>query len=466
MTETTFRNRSRRRAVAAGAAILLLAVGLAAIAGCYEGENFEQAKAYKIDSRSQLIGGEKAHGNLGDYMLENDKIRVILNAHPTDASVNKYGGSIIDADIVRFENNFDPTEEGYDRFLQLTPVFDVKTFGLETYRNSAPVYKVDQDSFKIVADGADGGAAVIKVTGVMEEIIELLKFIPVPLTSLPIRAETTYTLKPGKNWVEITTTYTLLERDKTEAAETVEIPLRPLTAEDNPLINIFTGDAVGDAIFFGDSVDMFGPGEWGFADDWYIEEQYNHGRSTLFEPPTVDWVAGVSDKIGYAIVSDDGPISLPIMVSFLTFGFEKVAEPGNTAPLPGSTYTYTRYFVVDEGDLAGLLDHVIDLRGWDSGRVEGTVISATDGPRGLRRRGLCLQAPTADRGRLAGPGRGRLRRDEPVPRRAARRLGRHAPARPVQPLYDRLGPLPAGRRRPLFGASSRSTPRRASRTTS
>ena len=60
------------------------------------------ARVFKIEHRSQLIGGPAAAGAVGDCLLENDKIRVIVHGRPehTGDSVG-FGGTIIDADIQR-----------------------------------------------------------------------------------------------------------------------------------------------------------------------------------------------------------------------------------------------------------------------------------------------------------------------------------------------------------------------------
>jgi hypothetical protein len=179
--------------------------------------------------------------------------------------------------------------------------------------------------------------------------------------------------------VEIETTYRLLNPDGSEPAETIEVPLRPIEPEDNVLTGMLTADEFGDAVFFGDSLSLFGPGVFGFASEWYLNDQVLRGESSLTSPPTLDWVAGVDEEIGYALVAADGPIVFPLMESFLTIGFQKTTGEGHAWPAPGSTYRFKRYFIVDEGDVARLLDHVIEIRNWPAARVSGHVIDGTTG---------------------------------------------------------------------------------------
>ncbi|MCC6159181.1 MAG: PHP domain-containing protein [Deltaproteobacteria bacterium] len=371
-------NRSRMNVRRGPVAIGLVSIiALIFVAACEDAEEFREARAYKIDSRSQLIGGPKALGTLGDYMLENDKIRVIVNGQPTDMTggmPNKWGGAIIDADIQRVESFFDPAVGGKDALVEILPIMDVKTFGYDNVYDSGPIVRVPQDAVEILRDGGDGNTAEVRVKGVIHELIPLLQLIPVPLSFLPVEAETTYSLAPGDNFVKISTTFRLLNQDGSEPSETFEVPIRPISADDNPIASILTGDVFGDALFYGDSLDVIGPGLFGFSSSFFIEDLFDAGRSTFTDTPVVDWSAGAGDGIGYALVSPNGPLSFPVMESFLTIAFQQLTEDGYAFPKPGSSYTYERFLVVDEGDIGGLLDHVVEIRDWPYGKVEGRVL--------------------------------------------------------------------------------------------
>ncbi|MCB1152477.1 PHP domain-containing protein [bacterium] len=360
------------------ALILVLVATLGGSFGaCADSEEFVQTRAYKVTSRSQLIGGPKALGNKGDYIIENDRIRVLINGHPTDYSggvPNKWGGGILDADIQRVENFFEPGTVGKDALVELLPIMDVKTFGYDNIFGSGPVVRVPQDAIEILNDGSEDGAAAIKVSGTIQELISLLRIIPVPLSNLPVKAETIYSLEPGENWLKISTRFTLLNEDGSEPDTLFEVPLQPITDTDNPIGSIVTGDAFGDAVFFGDGVSVIGPNVFGFSSSWFVEDQFNQGNSTFIASPTVPWSAGVNEDIGYALVSEDGPLSFPVIESFLTIAFQQITAPGYQLPTSGATYTYNRYLVIDEGDVAGLLDHMTDIRGWAYGKVRGHVL--------------------------------------------------------------------------------------------
>jgi hypothetical protein len=77
-----------------------------------------------VAAREELIGGPGALGEVGDYLLENDQVRIIIQNKGFSRGFGVYGGSLIDADLVR------PTAEGgsngglgQDRFGELFPIF-------------------------------------------------------------------------------------------------------------------------------------------------------------------------------------------------------------------------------------------------------------------------------------------------------------------------------------------------------
>jgi hypothetical protein len=57
--------------------------------------------ARTVESEADLIGGPYARGRLGDTLLENDRIRVVISAPGREISAAPWGGNIIDADVRR-----------------------------------------------------------------------------------------------------------------------------------------------------------------------------------------------------------------------------------------------------------------------------------------------------------------------------------------------------------------------------
>jgi hypothetical protein len=367
-----------RRLVRVGACVLLLGL----LVTCQYGpSNFGVPHAYRVTSRAQLIGGPKAVGRVGDVIIENDKIRLLINAHPTDPNTVKSGGGLVDADIQRVENYFSPALPGQDELVELLPLIDVKMAGIQTIPGSAPVLRVAGDAVDIVdaGGGADSDQASVKITGVLTNAIQILRLLPTPLNMLPMQTQTTYTLHKGQNHVEITTSFIVLNKDGSVPSQLRQVPLRPLTPSDNVVTGMITNNEFGDAVFFGSSLAMLGPDVFGFSPDWQIQDEFEKGISMLTAPFMVDWTAGVGAKVSYGLVSPDSPIVFPFMESFLTVGFQKIAVDGYALPQPGDSFSYTRYFIVTECDAAGVLNDVIPLKGWESAHVAGHVFDAGKG---------------------------------------------------------------------------------------
>ena len=59
------------------------------------------ATVQRIESYNQLIGGPGALGGIGDYLIQNGKIRIIVQNRGLSRGFGIYGGGIIDADLVR-----------------------------------------------------------------------------------------------------------------------------------------------------------------------------------------------------------------------------------------------------------------------------------------------------------------------------------------------------------------------------
>ena len=119
----------------------------AALAAC-DGEPAPRARAQRIAASRELIGGPKAIGRIGDYLLENGQIRVIIHDAGPGRASTPYGGSMIDADLVRIGG---ASGDGADQLSELLP-----SFLLGIIR---PV------SVEVTADGSDGGPASVTVRG-------------------------------------------------------------------------------------------------------------------------------------------------------------------------------------------------------------------------------------------------------------------------------------------------------------
>ncbi len=188
------------------------------------------SKAKLIDDTSDLVGGPFAQGVVGDYLLENDKIRVVIQRPYRHIGAAPYGGTIIDADLKRAAG-----QPGRDQIGKMTVLY---AFG-----RTLNTRKVE-----VLQDGALGGAAIIAATGtdavddyinvpnIIDEYLGAgVKLVVDPNAPLPITATTYYVLSPGESRVRVLTAFC-----------------------NNGTENIVTG--VGDVFEQGGVSDFFNPG--------------------------------------------------------------------------------------------------------------------------------------------------------------------------------------------------------------
>ena len=78
---------------------ILCCAALMGVVSCGDPESNTYAR--RVESVGELIGGPGAIGEVGDYLIGNQKIRVVLQNQGWSRGFGIFGGGIIDADIVR-----------------------------------------------------------------------------------------------------------------------------------------------------------------------------------------------------------------------------------------------------------------------------------------------------------------------------------------------------------------------------
>ncbi|MBA2663262.1 MAG: CehA/McbA family metallohydrolase [Bradymonadaceae bacterium] len=155
--------RERRRFGMAALVALAILLGMIFFAACGTEEREARATAQRVTSRSQLIGGPTALGEVGDFLLENDQIRLVIQDRSFNRGAGLFGGSLIDADLVRADGKGNAMGgNGRDSFGELFPAFFLEM--------------IDPEAIVIVNDGSDGKAAIIEVQGRGGEFITMLRF--------------------------------------------------------------------------------------------------------------------------------------------------------------------------------------------------------------------------------------------------------------------------------------------------
>jgi len=105
-----------------------------------------KARLRRISDPADLITGPLAHGQLGDWLLENGSARFVIQdvAKRDLYSVGGFGGNLIDAELVG--------RPGLDNFLETQPAVNVETV-------------INAQTVEIVNDGQDGLPAVLRTCG-------------------------------------------------------------------------------------------------------------------------------------------------------------------------------------------------------------------------------------------------------------------------------------------------------------
>ncbi|MCA9518452.1 MAG: carboxypeptidase regulatory-like domain-containing protein, partial [Myxococcales bacterium] len=367
---------------------LLTALALAAAPGCDESpEPF--ARAYRATSPDQLIGGDLAMAQVGDFILENDRVRIAVLDKESSPAPGVFGGTLVDADLQRPEAQF-RGGRGHD---QLAEVFPVANLFFP---------RPGTGDIAIVSDGSDGGAAIVRVSGDGGLFLEALSILQDPLVAalfagvkVDLRFTTDYILEPGKRYVRMATTVTWT------SAPTPSDAVKPLPVLTGPtsIFGVLLGDAdngvqpgvmAGDFVFFGGHNDLFAPGI-GFDEEKPVFDALYANRDTFTQPLAFDYMAAAGGEVSYGYFN--GPpaeggepqVLVPLITSsstgFVTHALACSTDSDDDATCDAfTTWTYERFLAVGDGDIASVADVVYAARGTVVGTLEGVVRGATGAP--------------------------------------------------------------------------------------
>jgi hypothetical protein len=355
-----------------------LAVALAAvsIAGCKDATR--RATATRLSTIEQRIGGPKALGDVGDYLLENDKIRLIIHGPGDNRSTTVYGGSLIDADLQRPNGT---RSRGNDQLGEFLPAFVFEA--------------MDPADFRITATGEDGGPAIVTLEGVGGDVLQTVALLNTALIFPPgLSFRTDYILEPGNSYVEIKTTVT------NTSAEVHRLPFvdPPGLADfgiDLPgLDELQLSTPFGHYMILGAEQKTFAPGRAGFNVRFTTEELYDEaGGLPAFPGVVADFVATRGKGVSYGFTHEGGAqnyvsnfstyypsqsvkpysVLVPFLFSALTAVYHTNPPPQLQ---PGEEFSYSIYFIVGRGDVGSIGDVVYDIHGISTGVFSGRVYDA------------------------------------------------------------------------------------------
>jgi hypothetical protein len=154
-------------------------VVIALVGACSSESPTALLQAFRVSDRDQIFGGgPRALGDIGDYVLSNDQIRVVIQQPGFSRGFGVYGGSIIDADLRR------PDEQGrgsslsaggHDIFAELFPSFFFQAVAcdkVEVLSDGSAPYSQSYGTRKL---HYDAGVAVVRASGGGGEFLTMLR---------------------------------------------------------------------------------------------------------------------------------------------------------------------------------------------------------------------------------------------------------------------------------------------------
>ncbi len=309
------------------------------------------ASAVQIAAAVDCVDGPNSRCRVGDYLLSNDKIRVVVQDIQRNylGGIGQFGGQIIDADLVR------TVGADRDNFEEWAVSLNVESTAHYT-------------SITVLNDGSNGGPAVIRATGV-DDLLDLLNpssviadfGILLPPTvddfDIPVTVHTDYILEPGASFVRVDTT-------------------------------VQNTDVSSLDIFFGEFLNGSGQVE-------LFQSGYGFGEPLIASPcgsPACNRLANMvaysgeldADGVSYAYVSDvansstftTSGVTVPLLGTDVLGALVGLASANFTlAPngSPGDALTFSRFFIVGDGTVASLVESRNTAQCAPFGTVSGTV---------------------------------------------------------------------------------------------
>ncbi|MCA2980237.1 MAG: carboxypeptidase regulatory-like domain-containing protein [Myxococcaceae bacterium] len=303
------------------------------------------ARAFKVGSRADLIGGKRALADVGDYKITNGLIQAVVQDVGTSRGFGAFGGSLIDVDLVRgTEATATKGPVGNDYFTEMFPAFFLTAI----------------EPSKVEAVTAPDGTAKIVVSGRSGSFISVVNAITdVVYPKEPLDYSVEYQLEPGRQYLKIVTTVT-----------------NPGTADVQFPLSI----PFGFVTLLGEGQRLFVPGEAGFDMRFHLEDTVYKRNADLQALPgevTSMWTTE-GDGVSYALVAARSagggymggksqfyptakPDSLLIPIASSSFLGSFWARSPEVLR-PKQSFSYVGYLAVGSGDVASAQRVVYELR--------------------------------------------------------------------------------------------------------
>lgn len=344
---------------------LLLLAGL--VAACSADP---KAWAGRVASRSQLVGGPRALGEVGDFRLHNGKVRFIVQDVGTSRGFGTFGGSLIDADLVRADERSDPYASklpGRDGLAELFPAFFLSAL------EPTQVKVLDDGSGDGKACDLPAGSSCIRIIGKASEFLTQTTFLDQATVGSGLLYSVDYKLGRADDFLTITASITN-GQPSTHSFPIGQFPI-----------------PFGFIALFGDGQPVFLDGEAGYDVRFTLERSYKRPYALpAFPGVTANVVAVEGDGISYGLtfVPDPsgsyvwkhrdqygkyGEISPETMlVPFVSSSFVGVymAEPPSSLA-GGQSYSFTARLRISDGSASAVIDGHLRDTGRPTGLLTG-----------------------------------------------------------------------------------------------
>lgn len=329
---------------------------------------------FTVTDAGELIGGPLAQGRIGDVLLKNDRIRVIIQKPAKNAGVNSFGGNIIDADLVGGAG---------DHFGSLFPLVNAE-------------WTVNYYNYEVVADGSDGGPKVLRAYGRIDVYDYLnLSFIadvaesmvgqqvtwsrrfddrgdPFDIYSDLKGADqeivTEYSLAPGASHVKIDTTF------RNGGGEDTIMPVGDFLNGSGALQFLIPGMGFSPALMnqvAGDTPGIIYSGLPGTR----VSYGYFYDTQSFVDPDS-------GDRLKTGSLSFSGVTGVILGEEFMKLlAAGNGGQPDINFTIPaGGERTITRYFVVGDGSAASVFEEALRIFGVGTRKLNGTVVDGAGQP--------------------------------------------------------------------------------------
>lgn len=175
------------------------ALVLLALAAC-KAETPRFARATKIESLDRAIGGPAAAAKTGDYLLENDRIRAVIEQGIDSRVPLGFGGSIVDLDLQRSERELS-AGQGLDQLEQIAPTANLYVTGAA----SGPDVRITTSADGAEVTAAAEAAPIQKVLAAFNILLDR-SFVGARADYDEFRIYTEYEMRPGESVLRIVTT--------------------------------------------------------------------------------------------------------------------------------------------------------------------------------------------------------------------------------------------------------------------